>query len=156
VINNGGGACRLTLPSGQVPATATFVVVSGVQGVPGANGTFTGSFIDTTHFDLSGSSFSGSYVSGGILSTQANATPITTQWTRVPTGATGTGVRLPTGTAGGQPSKVKNATSNDGLIIWGVTGASINNIPVNQPYSAPNNWTIEFWATSTTQWDTQP
>jgi hypothetical protein len=144
------------MPSGQVPGTGTFVVVSGVQGVPGANGTFTGAPAGSTQFDLSGSTFSGSYVSGGILSTQTNATLLTTQWSRVQTGATGTGVRLPTGTAGGQPNKVKNITGNDGLIIWGTTGASINTLPVNQPYSAPNNWTIEFWATSATQWDTQP
>jgi hypothetical protein len=81
---------------------------------------------------------------------------LTAVWTRVTAGNTGAGVRLPTGSTGATPNLIKNATGNDGLVIWGTTGAAINNLAVNFPVTSPNNWTSEFWASSATQWDTQP
>jgi hypothetical protein len=153
-INNGAGNVRLTI--NQNIGTGTLAVVSGVGGVPGANGQFTLTNIDTTHVDLAGSTFSGAYTSGGTVSTQSNAAQLSAGWTRVTAGNTGGGVRLPTGATGGTRNLIKNATGNDGMIIWPNVNVTINNLAANAPMSSPNNWTSEFWPSSATQWDTQP
>jgi len=90
-----------------------------------------------------------------MVSTQTNAAQLSATWTRVTSGATGTGVRLPTG-ATGTGFKVKNATGNDGLVVWGNTGAAINALSANRPVTVLNDWTGEFWQSSLTQFDTQP
>jgi hypothetical protein len=156
VSNNPAGPnqVRLTVP-GHGIAAGTWIVISGVLGVPTANGSYTANVIDPNTIDLS-STFSGAYVSGGIVSTQANAAQLFNTWTRVTSGGTGAGVQLPTGTAGNPPFKIKNATGNSGLVVWGVTGAGINAVPVNRPITVPSDWTAEFWASSNIQWDTQP
>jgi hypothetical protein len=138
--------------------TNTWVVVNGVLGVPTANVAALATSVDTTHIDMQGVAFTGTYVSGGTISTQTNAAQLSTTWTRVTSGSTGAGVRLPTGTTGGggTANKIKNATGNDGLVVWGNTGAAINANAVNRPVTVPNDWTGEFWQSSLTQWDTQP
>lgn len=65
VVNNGSGLCRVTITAHGY-ATGYAVVVTNVQGVPGANGNFLVTVIDANTFDLQGSVFTGSYVSGGI------------------------------------------------------------------------------------------
>ncbi len=72
--NNGSGAVHLTASqvggSSAAFAAGDRVVVSGVGGVPGANGTFTITNVigvPVTGFDLAGSTFSGAYTSGGIV-----------------------------------------------------------------------------------------
>jgi len=152
----------LTATSHNIGPTGStgFTVVGGVVTNPqiNVNAAWTATVIDTNTLDLVGSNFPAgtTYISGGMVSTQANAAQLSATWTRVTFGATGAGVRLPTGTAGNPPNKVKNATGNDGLVVWGVTGASINANPVNRPITIPSDWTGELWASSATQWDTQP
>jgi hypothetical protein len=64
VLNN-GGQCEIvtTTPHNLLPGQV--VIVAGVVGVPGANGTFPVTIIDTLHYTLVGSTFSGAYSSGG-------------------------------------------------------------------------------------------
>lgn len=67
VANNGGGAVRLTTESPHGLIAGDVVNVYGVGGVPGANGRFNVSFVDANRIDLNGSSFSGSWTSGGTM-----------------------------------------------------------------------------------------
>lgn len=69
--NNGSGAVRLTIVTTALLFNGNSMTVSGVGGVTGANGTFSINIIDGTHVDLIGSTFSGSYTSGGSTSTSA-------------------------------------------------------------------------------------
>ena len=67
--DNGSGAIRLTVASAIVsPNGATGAgYVESVGGVPNATGQWTFVRIDSTHVDLVGSTFAGSYTSGGRL-----------------------------------------------------------------------------------------
>lgn len=67
--NNGSGLIRIAVASGFAGAWATGdrVVVASVGGVPNATGTWTITAIDTAHFDLQGSTFAGTYTSGGTI-----------------------------------------------------------------------------------------
>jgi hypothetical protein len=71
--NNGSGLIRLTLSS--VPATPLVTgdtaVVGSVDGVPNAAGRWTITVINSTTVDLVGSTFAGTYISGGTLQISA-------------------------------------------------------------------------------------
>lgn len=66
-VNNGGGLIRLTLASTALFVTGTVLYVSGVGGVPNANGVWTVTVIDGTHIDLQVSAFAGAYTAGGLV-----------------------------------------------------------------------------------------
>lgn len=65
--NNGSGLIRLTVP-GHNFTTGDKPQVLNVGGVPNADGYWTVTVIDSTHIDLQGSQFSGTYTSGGTIS----------------------------------------------------------------------------------------
>lgn len=74
-ISGTGGKIRLTISNdASLLCQGTFcrfkATIAGVVGVP-ANGDWTISLFDSTHIELTGSTFSGSYVSGGTLSSDA-------------------------------------------------------------------------------------
>lgn len=60
------GVVRLTVV-GHGLVTGQRVVVASVGGITGANGTFLVSVVDADHFDLTGSSATGAYTSGGTV-----------------------------------------------------------------------------------------
>jgi hypothetical protein len=65
--NNGSGLIRLTVPGHGLSAGHS-VLVTGVGGVPNANGTWwTIQIVNLNTIDLTGSSFAGAYTSGGSL-----------------------------------------------------------------------------------------
>jgi hypothetical protein len=70
--NNGSGAIRLTVDTTANMATGQTWFVNSVGGVTNANGTWTVTVIDGTHVDLVGSTFAGSYMSGGYLRVPAS------------------------------------------------------------------------------------
>lgn len=66
--DNGSGLIRITCSGGHSFLTGDFVIVSAVGGVPAATNTTTGweiTRISSTVFDLVGSTFAGTYTSGG-------------------------------------------------------------------------------------------
>lgn len=64
--NNGSGAIRLTVASTTGFATGnSSVIVQNVGGVPAADNRWTITVVDGTHMDLQGSTFAGTYTSGG-------------------------------------------------------------------------------------------
>jgi hypothetical protein len=64
--NNGSGLIRLTTTAqSRQLRTGDSVVVSGVGGVPNATGTWPVTVITPTTCDLVGSTFAGTYTSGG-------------------------------------------------------------------------------------------
>ncbi len=65
--NNGAGAIRVQVASTAALAGRSFLSISGVTGTTEANGNWFFTVIDGTHFDLSGSTFSHAYVSGGLV-----------------------------------------------------------------------------------------
>ncbi len=65
--NNGSGLIRLTVADTSLYSTGNSAVVSGVGGVTAANGTWTITVINATTIDLQGSTFSGSYTTGGSV-----------------------------------------------------------------------------------------
>ena len=72
VVNNGSGACRVTCTSHGFANGAT-IIVENVAGATGANGTFPIAVIDANTFDLTGSTFGGTYTSGGTAGYFAQA-----------------------------------------------------------------------------------
>jgi hypothetical protein len=66
-VNNGSGLIRLTVGSTSGWTTGDYKTISAVGGVPNANGTFAITVVDSTHIDLQGSTFAGTYTSGGIV-----------------------------------------------------------------------------------------
>jgi len=65
--DNGSGLIRITVASTTTLTDGGFYTISDVGGVPNADGTWEIDIIDGTDFDLLGSTFSGSYTSGGIV-----------------------------------------------------------------------------------------
>jgi hypothetical protein len=81
--NNGSGAIRIQVPtmtdssrsndgtfnapSGAVMPTNAWVRISGVGGTTEANGFWKITYVDSTHFDLQGSTFTHAYTSGGYM-----------------------------------------------------------------------------------------
>lgn len=72
VAGNGAGLVRVTTSTAHGLATGDLVNLAGVGGVPGANGRFTVTVVDTTRFDLQGSSFGGTWSGGGTTSVWNN------------------------------------------------------------------------------------
>lgn len=67
VTNNGSGLIRVTVSSTSGLTTGDYKTITGVVGVTAANGSWTITVIDGTNFDLQGSTFSGTYTSGGVV-----------------------------------------------------------------------------------------
>ena len=63
-VNNGSGLIRITSMAHGL-ATTNSVVINGVGGVTAANGAWIVTVIDANTYDLNGSTFSGTYTSGG-------------------------------------------------------------------------------------------
>lgn len=74
VANNGSGLVRITRASHGF-STNDVVTLADVAGVPGANGSFTITVIDTNSFDLVGSAFTGAYVNTGWATVSRNLAP---------------------------------------------------------------------------------
>ncbi len=74
-VDNGGGLIRITTSVAHDFATGTVVTITGVGGVPNANGTFTITFVSATEFDLQGSTFAGAYTTGGSVNFDGIETP---------------------------------------------------------------------------------
>jgi Pectate lyase superfamily protein len=64
--NNGSGLIRLTMDTTKF-VTGDQVVVSSVGGVPNSTGTWIATVVDSTHMDLQGSTFAGSFTRGGFV-----------------------------------------------------------------------------------------
>lgn len=73
VVNNGAGACRITIVGHGFSGTITDFEVQAVGGVPAVNGFWeTGTVIDANTIDIPDSVFSGAYTTAGVFSTYGN------------------------------------------------------------------------------------
>jgi hypothetical protein len=72
-VNNGSGLIRLTVSSTSGFTTGDFKTIAEVGGVPNANGTFLITVINGTTMDLQGSTFAGTYTSGGYVAGSLDA-----------------------------------------------------------------------------------
>jgi hypothetical protein len=70
VANNGSGLFRVTTSSAHGRATNDVVYIHDVLGAPNANGRWVITAIDANTFDLQGSTFAGTYTSGGYACTK--------------------------------------------------------------------------------------
>src|SRR5262245_3249034 len=66
-VNNGSGLIRLTVASTAGWTTGDSKTIASVGGVPNAHGTFLITVISGTQIDLQGSTFAGTYTSGGYV-----------------------------------------------------------------------------------------
>ena len=66
-VDNGGGLVRISVADTSSLVDNDYYTISDVGGVTGADGTFQIDIIDSTDFDLLGSTFGGTYTSGGIV-----------------------------------------------------------------------------------------
>ena len=96
--NNGAGLIRITTATAHTLLTGDTVNVAAVGGVAGANNRWVVTVVDTTHFDLQGSSFAGpaalsaSIITGSFVAVLAAANP------NVSAGQTVSGSGIPGGT----------------------------------------------------------
>ena len=65
--NNGAGLVRVTSAHAHGLLTGAPVSIVGMVGTTEANGAWTVTVIDATHFDLNGSTFANAFVSGGMI-----------------------------------------------------------------------------------------
>jgi len=72
--DNGSGLIRLTVKNANALSTGDSVTVASVGGVTAANGTWTVTVASSTAIDLQGSTFSGTYTSGGAWSVNSTYT----------------------------------------------------------------------------------
>jgi hypothetical protein len=66
-VDNGSGLIRITVASTTTLTDGGFYTLSDVGGVPNADGTWEIDVVDGTDFDLVGSTFAGTYTSGGTV-----------------------------------------------------------------------------------------
>lgn len=78
-VDNGSGLIRVSTAEAHGYATGDKVTITGVLGTTEANGSWTITVIDSTHFDLQGSAFVHTYTSGGTISA---AYQITAPWSK--------------------------------------------------------------------------
>jgi hypothetical protein len=71
-VNNGGGLIRLTVTAHGF-TTGNKVTVANVGGVPNATGNWTVTVVSADVIDLQGSTFAGTYTSGGVATRTARA-----------------------------------------------------------------------------------
>jgi len=83
---------------------------------------------------------------------QGNATALTTEFNRVSTVVSGSGVVLPTATAG-MAIAIVNSSANS-LLVYPASGAAINSLATNAGYSHVTLATLQYIAISSTQWYT--
>ena len=67
--NNGSGLIRITVASTSKLSTGQKVLIQNVHGATEANGKWTVTVIDGSHFDLQGSTFANAYTSDGVVVT---------------------------------------------------------------------------------------
>lgn len=84
-ISGTGGAVRLTVPIATAHATDK-IFVQNVGGVTGASGWFNYTVFDSTHIELTGSTFGGTYTSGGSVTFAPVAMVMQWQTTDAPSG----------------------------------------------------------------------
>jgi hypothetical protein len=85
-------------------------------------------------------------------STQGTGTVLTTEFNRVSTVTSGSGVVLPTATAG-MAIVIVNTSANS-LLVYPASGAAINSLATNTGYSHVTLATLQYIAISSTQWYT--
>jgi hypothetical protein len=73
VADNGSGQVRITVGSTTGFQTWETATISGVNGVPGANGSYVLTVVDGTHLDLRGAIFSGVSTGGGTVNALSEA-----------------------------------------------------------------------------------
>ena len=139
-------------------ATTAGTVTTAAQGNITSVGTLTslnssGNITAPSHIANTGyfiRSVSASVSAAGTV--QGNATALTTEFNRVSTAASGSGVVLPTATAG-MAIVIVNTSANT-LLVYPAAGAAINSLSTNVGYSHVTLATLQYIAISSTQWYT--
>jgi hypothetical protein len=139
-------------------ATTAGTVTTAAQGNITSVGTLTslnssGNITAPSHIANTGyfiRSVSASVSAAGTV--QGNATALTTEFNRVSTVASGSGVVLPTATAG-MTVVIVNTSANT-LLVYPASGAAINSLSTNVGYSHATLATLQYIAISGTQWYT--
>lgn len=132
--DNGAGLIRITTATSHDFVTGDRVYISGVTGTTEANGTWTVTRVDATHFDLQGSAFVNAYAAGGT------AVPALFAATDV-----GRAVRLKEGSTWGWAEIT--AYTNPGLVTADVPTSPVGNTLTNT--NAKAAWRLGLWSDTT-------
>jgi hypothetical protein len=135
--------------SGLVVATGNVTggnLVTG--GVVAATGNVSGANVVVTSYHIR--SINGAVSAAGTA--QGDATALTKEINVVSTVATGAGVVLPTAVAG--MVLIINNTSANTLNVYPASGGAVNSGSANAAYSHTSGASIQYYATSGTQWYT--
>ena len=155
-IANGNSNVNIPAANGNVNISAVgnanILVVTGtgvnVAGTLNASGNVNGANVVVTSYHIR--SINGAVSAAGTV--QGDATALTKEINVVSTVATGAGVVLPTAVAG--MVLIINNTSANTLNVYPASGGAVNSGSANAAYSHTSGASIQYYATSGTQWYT--
>ena len=155
-IANGNSNVNIPAANGNVNISAVgnanILVVTGtgvnVAGTLDASGNVNGANVVVTSYHIR--SINGAVSAAGTV--QGDATALTKEINVVSTVATGAGVVLPTAVAG--MVLIINNTSANTLNVYPAAGGAVNSGSANAAYSHTSGASIQYYATSGTQWYT--
>jgi filamentous hemagglutinin len=155
-IANGNSNVSIPAANGNVNISAVgnanILVVTGtgvnVAGTLNASGNVNGANVVVTSYHIR--SINGAVSAAGTA--QGDATALTKEINVVSTVATGAGVVLPTAVAG--MVLIINNTSANTLNVYPASGGAVNSGSANAAYSHTSGASIQYYATSGTQWYT--
>ena len=158
--NNGSGAVRITLCPGQPGtggwATGNFKTVTGVGGATGANGARTITVIDQFNVDLQGTTFGGTYTSGGVIgtgSTMDTATGMNTTINRYNQSLVAPGVYSGIGNFITSTAVLTNPLKSYQSVNMGAPGQTVTLPQSNLFGSIPIGLTITFQGQGANTWN---
>ena len=140
----------LTRNTGSTSTTSGTLVVTGGVGI--SENLYVGGTLNATNLAYTGTTTSSVSTISAAGSTQGTATAITTDLVVVSTVASGTGVVLPTASAG-RRIVIRNNGANT-LNVYPGSGAAINALGANVAFTLETSTTLEFIGFSATQWYT--
>lgn len=112
-VDNGSGLGRITVSpaiTGSGIVTGTTITVAGITGATGCNVTTTATVIDASTIDLDGTTFGGTYISGGSVAGGIWTATNTSNWAASSTATEGSGGQ----TVPGSSDTVTFDTNSDG------------------------------------------
>ena len=130
-----------TAAQGNITSVGTLTSMTSSGNVQGAN-------VIATSYHIR--SVNAAVTAAGTV--QGNATALTTEFNRVSTVTSGSGVVLPTAVAG-MAIVIVNTSANS-LLVYPASGAAVNSLATNVGYSQVTLASLQYIAISSTQWYT--
>lgn len=143
-VSGTAGVCRLTITpiTGSGLLAGDTVIVAGVAGATGCNVTAAiSTVVDSTHIELTGTTFGGAYTSGGTVAGGHWGTGNTSNWASATGGTVGT-----CAATGGVPKQAADTATFDGSSGGGTVtvDSTINGVTLTQITMGAFTGTLDF------------